>query len=72
MDTDDITQGMSAAFNQMWEEVAQDAIILGMGVMILRSDMTLERIPPEKYHELTEALDKTQGNYINYKSLLKE
>lgn len=39
-----------------WDLAAEDAMLYGMGVMVIRSSGVIEHIPPEKYLEAAEAL----------------
>lgn len=44
-------------FEKEWEQALLDAVTLGMGVVIIRSDLSMERVGPDKYQRLTESLD---------------
>ena len=38
------------------ESAIHDAVMMGMGGLVLRPDLTMEHIPPERYLEMAEAL----------------
>ena len=41
---------------QAWYQAMEDAMILGLGVVVIRPDMTMERIGPERYLEMADSL----------------
>lgn len=61
---DDITQGMSDEFKQMWQNLVEDATVLGVGVMVIYPDMKVKGIAPDEYHVLSDDMNHAQGKYI--------
>ena len=55
---------MSNDIPKAWEDAMLDAVTLGIGVLIIRSDMTISRVSPEEYHILADELNFAQGNSI--------
>lgn len=39
-----------------WDLAAEDAMLYGMGVMVIRSNGVIEYVPPENYLQAAEAL----------------
>lgn len=48
---------------QAWYQAMEDAMILGLGVVVIRPDMRMERIGPERYLEMAEALKNPPEHY---------
>lgn len=39
-----------------WHKAMEDAVLLGLGIIIIRPDLSMERIGPERYLEMADAL----------------
>jgi len=59
-------------FAALWESAYFDAVLYGMGVIVIKSDMTVQRVEPKEYDELITSLLWALNDGLAEKTLPKQ